>query len=50
MRVRNLKYQKELIPFIRDGGFQFRDEDRGGIIKIEGGKTVSEYLRILFNK
>jgi hypothetical protein len=50
MRARNLKYQKELIPFIRDAGFQYRDEDRGGMVKIEGGKSVGEYIRILFNK
>ena len=36
----------DLIPFVKDGGYQHRDKVTG-MIKTESGKSVSEYLRLL---
>jgi hypothetical protein len=49
MRERHNRYQRDLIPFVKDKGFQYRDNTKGGIVKAEGPKSVSEYLKLLFN-
>jgi hypothetical protein len=47
-REKSIKFQKEIIPFVRDQGYQGKDP-KTGLIKTEGGKTVSEYMKLIFN-
>lgn len=46
-RERHLQYQINSIPWIRDSGYQYNDE-KTGLIKMESGKNVPEYLNMLF--
>jgi hypothetical protein len=47
-RERSLKFQKSVIPFVRDQGYQGRDS-RTGLIRQQEGKTVAEYMMLIFN-
>jgi hypothetical protein len=47
-RERSIKFQKEAIPFVRDQGYQGKDP-KTGLIRAEGGKTVAEYMKLIFN-
>jgi hypothetical protein len=36
------------LGFVKDSGYQ-RKDPKTGMIKVEGGKSVGEYLNIIFN-
>jgi hypothetical protein len=37
-----------VIPFVRESGYQGKDP-RTGLIRTEGGKSVGEYMKLIFN-